>query len=71
MIAQYIDSDDKIDLVSITSKFFGSLAHVLQKAFQSLLPAMIQVIGQSVEAGNETGARQLFDVLETLLILVS
>lgn len=31
---------------------------------------MIQVIGQSVEAGNETGARQLFDVLETLLILV-
>lgn len=31
---------------------------------------MIQVIGQTVEAGNETGARQLFDVLETLLILV-
>ncbi len=30
---------------------------------------MIQVIGQSVESGNETGARQLFDVLETLLIL--
>ncbi|KAG5647450.1 hypothetical protein DXG03_009381 [Asterophora parasitica] len=53
VIAQYIDSDDKNDL----------------KAFQSLLPAMIQVIGQSVETGNETGARQLFDVLETLLIL--
>ena len=32
---------------------------------------MIQVIGQAVEAGNENGARQLFDVLETLLILVS
>jgi hypothetical protein len=31
---------------------------------------MIQVIGQCVESGNETGARQLFDVLETLLILV-
>lgn len=31
---------------------------------------MITVIGQCVEAGNETGARQLFDVLETLLILV-
>ncbi|RDB23353.1 putative importin subunit beta-4 [Hypsizygus marmoreus] len=53
VIAQYIDSDDKIDL----------------KAFQSLLPAMIQVIGQTVETGNENGARQLFDVLETLLIL--
>lgn len=31
---------------------------------------MINVIGQCVEAGNEHGARQLFDVLETLLILV-
>lgn len=38
--------------------------------FQSLLPAMIRVIGQCVETGNEGGARQLFDVLETLLILV-
>ncbi|GLB41795.1 putative ARM repeat-containing protein [Lyophyllum shimeji] len=53
VIAQYIDSDDKLDL----------------KAFQALLPAMIQVIGQTVETGNEHGARQLFDVLETLLIL--
>lgn len=32
---------------------------------------MIRVIGQCVETGNEQGARQLFDVLETLLILVS
>lgn len=32
---------------------------------------MIQVIGQCVETGNEAGARNLFDVLETLLILVS
>jgi len=31
---------------------------------------MIRVIGQSVEAGDEKAARQLFDVLETLLILV-
>ena len=30
----------------------------------------MQVIGQTVEVGDETGARQLFDVLETLLILV-
>ena len=42
-----------------------------QKSFQALLPSMIQVIGQAVEAGNETGARHLFDVLETLLIIVS
>lgn len=30
----------------------------------------MQVIGQCVQTGNEVGARQLFDVLETLLILV-
>ncbi|OBZ65245.1 putative importin subunit beta-4 [Grifola frondosa] len=53
VIAQYIDADDKADI----------------KSFQNLLPAMITVIGQCVETGNETGARQLFDVLETLLIL--
>ena len=32
---------------------------------------MINVIGQCVESSNEAGARQLFDVFETLLILVS
>ncbi|CCM01817.1 uncharacterized protein FIBRA_03885 [Fibroporia radiculosa] len=53
VIAQYIDADDKGDI----------------KSFQQLLPGMITIIGQCVEAGNETGARQLFDVLETLLIL--
>ncbi|KAL0953706.1 hypothetical protein HGRIS_004898 [Hohenbuehelia grisea] len=53
LIAQYLDTDDKAEL----------------KSFQSLLPAMMLVIGQTVEAGDEPSARQLFDVLETLLIL--
>ncbi|KZT64595.1 ARM repeat-containing protein [Daedalea quercina L-15889] len=53
VVAQYIDQDDKEDI----------------KAFQSMLPSMIATIGQCVETGNEQGARQLFDVLETLLIL--
>ncbi|RDX41000.1 ARM repeat-containing protein [Polyporus arcularius HHB13444] len=53
VIAQYIDSDDKANI----------------KAFQSLLPSIMTVIGQSIEGGNESAARQLFDVLETLLIL--
>ncbi|KZT21128.1 ARM repeat-containing protein [Neolentinus lepideus HHB14362 ss-1] len=52
-IAQYIDSDDKKEI----------------QAFRALLPTMINIIGQCVESGNEAGARQLFDVLETLLIL--
>ncbi|KAJ3520507.1 hypothetical protein NM688_g9152 [Phlebia brevispora] len=53
VIAQYIESSDKTEI----------------RAFQQLLPSMINVIGQCVEADNETGARQLFDVFETLLIL--
>ena len=32
---------------------------------------MLQVIGQAVESGDDSVARQLFDTLETLLILVS
>ena len=31
---------------------------------------MIQVVGQSLETGDEQNARYLFDVFETLLILV-
>ncbi|KIY62189.1 ARM repeat-containing protein [Cylindrobasidium torrendii FP15055 ss-10] len=53
VIAQYIDADDKKELAM----------------YQNLLPGMIQVIGQVVEAGNDVAARHLFDVLETLLIL--
>ncbi|KAH9926267.1 ARM repeat-containing protein [Epithele typhae] len=53
VVAQYIDADDKAEI----------------RNFQNLLPSMINVIGQCVEAGNEAGARQLFDVFETLLIL--
>ncbi|KAI0040562.1 ARM repeat-containing protein [Auriscalpium vulgare] len=53
-IAQYIDGEDKDDI----------------KSFQALLPGMIHVIAQTLDAGDEASARQLFDVFETLLILV-
>ncbi|KAH8997891.1 ARM repeat-containing protein [Lactarius hatsudake] len=52
-IAQYIDTDEKADI----------------KSFQNLLPLMIQVLAQTLEAGDEANARHLFDVFETLLIL--
>ncbi|KAI0298793.1 ARM repeat-containing protein [Multifurca ochricompacta] len=52
-VAQYIDTDDKTDI----------------KSFQNLLPLMIQVLAQTLEAGDEANARHLFDVFETLLIL--
>ena len=32
---------------------------------------MLEVIGQCVEAGDESGVKQLMNVLETLFILVS
>ncbi|KAH8081339.1 ARM repeat-containing protein [Cristinia sonorae] len=53
LVAQLLDEGDKADV----------------KAFQPLIPGMVQVVGQCIEAGNEPGARALFDVLETLLIL--
>ncbi|KAJ2934827.1 hypothetical protein H1R20_g2288, partial [Candolleomyces eurysporus] len=53
VIAQYIEGDDKTAL----------------NAYRSLLPSIFNVIGETVATGNESGARHLFDVLETLLIL--
>ncbi|XP_006461983.1 hypothetical protein AGABI2DRAFT_206092 [Agaricus bisporus var. bisporus H97] len=53
IVASYIDGDNKEEI----------------RSFQALLPSMIQVIGQCVQDGNEDGARKVFDVLETLLIL--
>ena len=52
-IAQYIDSDQKADI----------------KQFQELIPGIINVLNDCLERGDEEGARHLFDVFETLLIL--
>lgn len=54
-VAEYIELDDKNDIA----------------VFQSLIPSMVSVLHQTMEAGNEDGARKGFDVFETLLILVS
>lgn len=54
VIAQYISSEEKNEI----------------RAFQALLPAMIAVVQECTEAGDEPSARHLFDVFETLLILV-
>ncbi|KAN0088830.1 Armadillo-type fold [Tylopilus felleus] len=53
VLAQYMDPEYKADI----------------KTFQNFLPAMIQVVQQALEAGDEASVRQLFDVFETLLIL--
>ena len=53
VLAQYIGSDEKNEI----------------QQFQQLLPALIAVVQGCLDSSDETGARQLFDVFETLLIL--
>ena len=51
--AQYIGSDEKNEI----------------QQFQQLLPALIAVVQGCLNSSDKTGARQLFDVFEMLLIL--
>ena len=53
VLAQYISSEDKREV----------------QLFQQLLPSMIAIVQDRLDANDETSARQLFDVFETLLIL--
>lgn len=53
VIAQYIGADEKAEV----------------RAFQQLLSTMITVVLECLYSADKTGARQLFDVFETLLIL--
>ena len=53
VLAQYISSDDKREV----------------QLFQQLLPSMIAIVQDRLNANDEASARQLFDVFETLLIL--
>jgi hypothetical protein len=47
-----------------------SLTTCPKRAFQAALPAMIDVLQHALQTGDEQSARHLFDVFETLLILV-
>ncbi|KAJ7588105.1 ARM repeat-containing protein [Mycena floridula] len=76
LFEQTVVDPESIDVRITTVKALGSIAQYLDRDehevlayFQNLLPAMIRVIAQCVETNNEAGARQLFDVLDTLLIL--
>lgn len=53
VLAQYISAEDKREV----------------QLFQQLLPAMITIVKDRLDSGDEASARQLFDVFETLLIL--
>jgi hypothetical protein len=47
------------------------LTSLVQKAFQALVPQMLQVAGEALATDNEEGAKNCFDTLSTLLIIVS
>lgn len=42
----------------------------VQAAFQSLLPSIVQVIGQTLESGDEASAKSGFEVIEGLTLAV-
>ncbi|KAG8826961.1 hypothetical protein FRC17_008047 [Serendipita sp. 399] len=52
-LAGYIDIDDKVEI----------------KAFQTFIPQMFAVLGESLTLDNDEGARHGFDTLSTLLIM--
>lgn len=54
-IAEYVSAEDKADVAAI----------------QALVPNMVAVLGQALEADDGDGIKHGFDVLETLLYIVS
>ncbi|KNF05141.1 hypothetical protein PSTG_01769 [Puccinia striiformis f. sp. tritici PST-78] len=52
-VAEYIEVDEDASIAS----------------FQAMIPQMLVVIGQTLEAGDESAAKKGFDTLETLLII--
>ncbi|KZV78848.1 ARM repeat-containing protein [Exidia glandulosa HHB12029] len=54
ILAEYLSETDKEDI----------------KIYASYLPGMITVLGQCIAESDENNARHIFDVLETLLIIV-
>lgn len=72
IIATYVDGDDKDAIVSFKSTIPSTLVHAMsQRQFQSLLPLLMDVIGQCLDNGDNSGTSALMDIYETLLVLVS
>lgn len=71
-LAGYIDLDDKPDIVNWFSRAaITPLTSFIQKAYQALIPQMLQVASDALTSNNEEGAKNCFDTLSTLLIIVS
>lgn len=55
--------------LGVTVQYIGADEKAKVRTFKQLLPAMTTVSQACLDSADETGARQLFDVFETLLIL--
>jgi len=72
IIATYIDGVDKNAIVSSETTTPSTSVHAMrQRQFQSLLPLLMNVIGQCLDSGDISGTSALMDIYETLLVLVS
>lgn len=72
IIATYIDGEDKDAIVSSETTTPSTPVHAIrQRQFQSLLPLLMNVIGQCLDSGDNSGTSALMDIYETLLVLVS
>lgn len=71
IIATYIDGEDKDAIVSSETTPSSTRVHAIrQRQFQSLLPPLMNVIGQCLDGGDTSGTSALMDIYETLLVLV-
>ncbi|PLW48719.1 hypothetical protein PCASD_03169 [Puccinia coronata f. sp. avenae] len=52
-VAEYIEADEESSIAT----------------FQAMIPQMLVVMGQTLEASDESGAKKCFDTVETLLII--
>jgi hypothetical protein len=72
VIAQYIDNDDKEQIVrgcTDNRARLSSHPKSTQKMFQAMVPVMLNVLQKTLEIGDTEGAKHVFDVFETMLIL--
>ncbi|KIJ55832.1 hypothetical protein M422DRAFT_63753 [Sphaerobolus stellatus SS14] len=76
LFSNLIHDPDSLEVRVTSVKALGAVADYIEndqkgaiKQYQEIVPSIIRVLGQTVESNDEKNARDIFDVLETLLII--
>lgn len=75
-VSEFIEVGEDAEIVSLgalrkeRAPIDASL-YFLQAGFQALVPGIVQVVSQTLEASDEAGAKSVFEVLEGLTLSVS